>query len=205
QPVAVKLYDTSRGPVSPNMVSRFYREAAQLARLSQGALPRVYHVGRAEGIPYIILEHLPGGSLTRKIERGPLPEDEVIRLGLAIADTLAIVHRNHIVHRDLKPGNILFDAHGAPRLIDFGFAHRHQETPIRSEAIGTFVYAAPEQTGMLARPIDRRSDLYSLGVVLFECLAGRPPFVADDAGELLRLHASAPLPELRDLGADVSP
>ncbi|MEZ4379745.1 MAG: ATP-binding protein [Nannocystaceae bacterium] len=205
QPVAVKLYDTSRGPVSPNMVSRFYREAAQLARLSQGALPRVYHVGRTEGIPYIILEHLPGGSLTRKIERGPLPEDEVIRLGLAIADTLAIVHRNHIVHRDLKPGNILFDAHGAPRLIDFGFAHRHQETPIRSEAIGTFVYAAPEQTGMLARPIDRRSDLYSLGVVLFECLAGRPPFVADDAGELLRLHASAPLPELRDLGADVSP
>jgi len=205
QSVAIKIYDTSRGAVTPGMTSRFYREAAQLARLSQGALPRVYHVGRTQGIPYIVLEHLPGGSLSRRIERSPLSEDEVVRLGLAIADTLAIVHRNHIVHRDLKPGNILFDAQGAPRLIDFGFAHRHQEAPLRSEAIGTFVYAAPEQTGMLARPIDRRSDLYSLGVVLYECLAGRPPFVADDAGELLRMHASAPVPKLRDLGADVSP
>ncbi len=204
QPVALKIYDTSRGAVSPAMVARFYREAAQLARLSQGALPRVYHVGRAQGIPYIVLEHLAGGSLSRRLARGRLPEDEVVRLGVTMADTLAIVHRNHIVHRDLKPGNILFDAHGGPRLIDFGFAHRHQ-TQVRSEAIGTFVYAAPEQTGMLARPIDRRSDLYSLGVVLYECLAGRPPFVADDAGELLRMHASAPIPDLREHVRGVSP
>ncbi|HGG56499.1 MAG TPA: hypothetical protein ENK31_01750, partial [Nannocystis exedens] len=69
QPVALKIYDTSRGAVSPSMVARFYREAAQLARLSQGALPRVYHVGRAQGVPYIVLEHLAGGSLSRRLAR----------------------------------------------------------------------------------------------------------------------------------------
>ncbi|MEZ4453808.1 MAG: ATP-binding protein [Nannocystaceae bacterium] len=204
-PVAVKIYDTSRGPPSPGMVTRFFREAAQLARLGQAAIPRVYHVGRSEGVPYIVMEHLPGGSLSRRLERGKMSEDEVVRLGLALADTLAIVHRHHIVHRDLKPGNVLFDAQGTPRIIDFGFADRDRDVEVRSEAVGTFLYAAPEQTGMLARPIDGRSDLYALGVVLYECLAGRPPFLADDAGELLHLHASAPPPELASVGCAVSP
>ena len=204
QPVAVKVYDTSAGPPGSAAVTRFYREAAHLARLGRVSIPRVFHVGRADGVPYIVMELLPGGSLARRLERGPLAEAEVVRLGLALADTLGAIHRHHIVHRDLKPANILFDAAGQPRLIDFGFAHRDRGEVLRREAVGTFLYAAPEQGGMLARPIDGRSDLYALGAVLFECLTGRPPYAAEDAGDLLHLHASAPIPDPREVVAGVS-
>jgi signal transduction histidine kinase len=205
QPVAVKIYDTAHGPVTASIVARFFREAAHLARLGKVAIPRVFHVGRAEGVPYIVMEHLAGGPLSRRLDRGPLSEPDVIRIGVVLADTLGAIHRNHIVHRDLKPANILFDVAGQPRLIDFGFAYRDQGEILRREAVGTFLYAAPEQGGMLARPIDGRSDLYALGAVLFEALTGRPPYIADDVGELLHLHASAAVPDPRAFAPAASP
>jgi serine/threonine protein kinase len=122
----------------------------------------------------------------------------VVRLAVDLAGPLAAAHRVGVVHRDLKPDNVMVCADGQARLIDFGLAVRETGEQCGA-AVGTLVYAPPEQAGTLGRPVDGRSDLHSLGAVVFECLAGRPPFAGDDVGELLRLHAVAPVPDLRRL------
>ncbi|MET0415094.1 MAG: AAA family ATPase, partial [Actinoplanes sp.] len=120
---------------------------------------------------------------------------------------LAAAHRAGLVHRDVKPGNIMVSAGRSAKLIDFGLAQLGESGLAADEdkAVGTFLYTSPEQSGMLKRPVDGRSDLYSLGVVLFECLTGRLPFEAGDVGELLRLHLTAPVPDLAELCPGVDP
>ena len=185
---------------------RFRREAATLARLRHPALPHVVEAGEHEGRPYLVMELATGEDLASVLARGPLAEAEVVALGLRLASALVEVHRHGLVHRDIKPRNILLDERGSPKLIDFGLAG---EVTARvhdgGEVVGTLLYCAPEQTGMLKRPIDGRSDLYELGAVLYECATGRPPFIATSVAELLRQHAAKVAPSARELRPELGP
>ncbi|GGQ64619.1 diguanylate cyclase [Couchioplanes azureus] len=182
----------------------FRREAALLAGVDHPGVLKPRAVGLYEGHAAIVTELIDGPTLADALADGPLPQDRVLSLAVELAGALAAAHRTGLVHRDLKPQNIMLPPGGPATLIDFGLAAA-DGGDFADQAVGTFRYTAPEQAGMLRRPVDGRSDLYSLGVVLFECLAGRPPFDAADIGELLRLHAVCPPPDLRELCPDGSP
>jgi diguanylate cyclase (GGDEF)-like protein len=184
----------------------FHREAALLARVDDPGVPRVYDVGVIGGHPYMLLEFIAGVPLSRRLENGALDESTVLRLAADVSAALAAAHRAGLVHRDIKPANIVVTPEGQARLIDFGLAAVEggaagEVAPV----VGTFEYSAPEQTGALARPVDGRADIYALGVVLFQCATGRLPFIADEAGELIALHARAPVPDPRASRSDLSP
>jgi diguanylate cyclase (GGDEF)-like protein len=181
----------------------FRREAALLAGLDHPGLPRVHHAGTASGRPYLVMELLAGQSLRDLLRSGPLGEVRAVELATEIADALGAAHRAGLVHRDIKPDNIMIMSDGSARVIDFGLAGRAGQVA-GSTAVGTFTYSAPEQTGMLRRPVDGRADLYALGVMLFEGLTGAPPFHSDDPGELIWLHMSAPPPPLSGVSAAVA-
>jgi len=171
---------------------RLWREASGLARVSHPGLPAVLDAGIVDDQFYLAMELVEGTPLSVLLEEGPLSPERALTLGVELADVLAAVHRARLVHRDIKPANVLIDGSGRPHLIDFGFAVGATE----EGAVGTPLYAAPEQTGMLSRPVDARSDLYSLGVVLFHAAVGHPPFESADPGELIRMHAVESVPEL---------
>lgn len=189
--------------------ARFRGEAWVLACVRHPGLPRVMEVGQADGRPYLITEYVEGGTLAAALRAGPLGEPRTLALARPLAGALAELHRHGLVHRDVKPQNIVLGDPGATpaKLVDLGFAGRigTEEVGTESGIFGTFQYSAPEQSGMLKRPVDGRSDLYALGAVLFECLAGSPPFQATDLGELLRQHAATPAPDLATLHPSVSP
>jgi diguanylate cyclase (GGDEF)-like protein len=190
----------------PQAVAAFRREAALLALAGHSGLARVHEVGVADDRPYLIMDLVDGGELADVLRDGPLPEDRVLAIGLEVADVLAAVHRVGLVHRDIKPHNILLQPDGPARLIDLGLAAHSTTSMARPcPGAGTLMYSAPEQVGTLKRPVDGRSDLYSLGVVLFECAAGQPPFASADVGELLRMHATTPPPDLAALRPGLSP
>jgi diguanylate cyclase (GGDEF)-like protein len=178
------------------------REAAALVRVAHPGLARVHDVGSVHGQPYLVVELVAGQTLAAVVRGGPLPEAVVATIGIDVAGALAAAHRFGLVHRDVKPHNIMVQPDGRAKIIDFGLAAR---VDARLEtAAGTFAYVAPEQTGMLSRLVDGRSDLYALGVVLYQCVTGELPFVAEDVGELLRLHAVAAAPDPRTVLPEVS-
>ncbi len=178
------------------------REAALLAWVGHAGLPQVHEVGQAGDRSYMIMDLVEGRSLSAMLAGGRAAIELVIEVGVQIGETLAAVHAAGLVHRDVKPDNIIIEPGGRVRLIDFGAAAQaggHQADLV----MGTLLYCAPEQSGMIKRPVDARSDLYSLGVALFEALAGRPPFVTDDVAELLRMHVATPAPRLDTLDPEV--
>ncbi|GAA0906907.1 hypothetical protein Vau01_121260 [Virgisporangium aurantiacum] len=183
----------------------FCREAALLARVNHPGVPKVFDVAVAAGRPYLILEFVEGHPLTVRLRTGPLPVGEVMRLGADLASALHAAHGAGLVHRDVKPANVVITDSGRARLIDFGLAVSRVSSggAARDVAAGTFDYAAPEQVGMLARPVDGRSDLYALGVLLFHCATGQLPFQADNVAALLALHATAAVPDPRRLRPDL--
>ncbi|MEN3361531.1 MAG: hypothetical protein V7637_5513, partial [Mycobacteriales bacterium] len=175
----------------------FRREAALLARVDHPAVPRVFDVGQSGDRPYLVMEYVDGRPLSTLLASGPLRPDRTLAIGLDVAGALAAAHRAGLVHRDIKPANILVTGDGRAHLIDFGLAASGAARVADEAVAGTFDYSAPEQTGMLARPVDGRADLYALGVVLFECATGDRPFRSDNAGELIRMHAAVPAPDPR--------
>ncbi|MDY7089133.1 MAG: diguanylate cyclase [Actinomycetota bacterium] len=196
----------SRRDRDTELLAAFQREAALLACVEDPGVARIFAAGRFEGDPALVLEHLPGGSLADLLGAGPLDPVRVVELAAQLARGLAAAHRVGLVHRDVKPGNIMVSPGHPAKLIDFGLAQLGQgDGTAEDHAVGTFLYTSPEQSGMLKRPVDGRSDLYSLGVVLFECLTGQLPFESADVGELLRRHAVAPVPDLNELCPGVHP
>ncbi|GLY02570.1 hypothetical protein Acsp01_29490 [Actinoplanes sp. NBRC 101535] len=190
----------------PAILASFHREAALLACAADPGVVEAHASGLLDGVPALVLEHLPGGSLADQLGAGAPTEERVVALAAQLARALAAAHRAGLVHRDVKPGNIMIAADGAAKLIDFGLAQLGRPAdPAGDRAVGTFLYASPEQSGMLKRPVDGRSDLYSLGVVLYECLTGRLPFESSDVGELLRLHLTAPVPDPAVLRPGLAP
>lgn len=202
---AIKVMKLAAGE-SAGAELRFRREGAALARLNDPALVKVFEVGDAGSRPYLVMECLTGQSLAALLKDGPLTEQVVLGIASSIGGALREVHRHQLVHRDVKPENVIVDPSGKAKLIDFGFALDAVETDQDSKAmVGTLLYCAPEQSGMLKRPVDCRADLYSLGAVLFECLCGIPPFRAASVADLMYQHAAVQAPDIRQFAPSISP
>ncbi len=178
------------------------REAALLGCVGHPLLPRIFEVGQIAAGPYLVLEYIDGCPLSETLRIGRLDEERALQLAIDVVGPLAAAHRAGLVHRDVKPDNIIVGEDGTARLIDFGLVARGGAQDDR--VAGTLLYSAPEQTGMLKRPVDGRSDLYALGVLLFESVTGQTPYRSTDAGELIRLHATAPIPDPRALRPELS-
>ncbi|HUR80658.1 MAG TPA: serine/threonine-protein kinase [Thermoanaerobaculia bacterium] len=191
--IALKVLRPDR--MSEAALTRFRREVAVARDASSPRLVRVYDIETSDGAIYLTMELVAGGSLRKRLAESSLSIEEVIRIACGIAEGLRALHALDIVHRDIKPGNVLLDANGDVKLADFGLA-RHLESEsahatTTGAIVGTLAYLSPEQA--LGRPIDRRADLYALGVVLFEMLTGTVPFEGESPlGTLLaRMKASA--------------
>jgi serine/threonine protein kinase len=181
----------------PMFRARFEREAQTIAALEHPAILPVYDYGEAEGQPFFVMRLMTGGSLADRLSLGPLPLAEAARIISTLAGALDEAHRRGIIHRDLKPGNILFDQHHDPFLADFGIAKLSEAgaTLTGNVIVGTPAYMSPEQ-GRGEKDLDGRSDVYSLGVILFEMLTGRIPYQADTPmGQIIK-HMSSPIPEV---------
>lgn len=160
----------------PEDAQRFAREAEAMARLDHPNVARIFSADLSGGRPYLVQELLTGGDLARRIQAGPLPLEEALRITEQLAQGLAAVHAEGILHRDIKPENVLLDAAGVPKLVDFGLARLEDRTRLTEthSLLGTPAYMAPEQARGIG--VDPRSDLYSLTALLYALLIGQPPF-----------------------------
>ncbi|GIF45185.1 diguanylate cyclase (GGDEF)-like protein [Actinoplanes xinjiangensis] len=190
QQYAMKLFHPGTGSVTA-----VRREAAKLATVRDAGVPRIHEVGTVGDRVYLVMELVEGRSLKTAWRAGPMAPDALLRVAIDVASALRAVHAADLVHGDLQPDNVLLGHDGSVRLIDFSLG-AHLVADGTDRMVGTALYSSPEQSGMLHRPVDGRADLYSLGVLLFEAATGTPPFTAPDLGELLRMHAVAPVPDL---------
>jgi serine/threonine-protein kinase len=193
RPVAIKLL-YSGANVRPDSRPRFESEAQAAAQLTGRHVVVVHDVGEHDGLPFIVMERLPGVSLADHIARGPLPAAFVQAVLDGVLDALVEAHNVGILHRDVKPGNILFTAKGEPKLADFGIAKTSGAAyTMAGEIIGSMAYLSPDR--LSAKPATVVDDLYAVGVVGYEALTARRPFPQEDLGPLAHaiLH-EAPLP-----------
>jgi serine/threonine protein kinase len=184
---------------------RFEREARLIAKIEHPAIVPVYDYGEYSDDLYLVMRYMPGGTLSGKIKKARLPLREIARIIAQIAPALDAVHAQGIVHRDLKPGNILLDNFGNPAISDFGIAHFTSATTdlTGSAIIGTPAYMSPEQ--VRGENLDGRSDIYALGVILFEMLSGRGPFQAKTPLGVALQHLTDPIPSIRLVRPDLPP
>ncbi len=177
---------------SDEFVERFEREAKAAASLNHPNIVSVYDRGKTgDGAYYIAMEHVSGGTLKDRIlKEGPLKAAEAVRIGAQVADALGVAHAGGIVHRDVKPQNVLLTADGDAKVADFGIARAASATSLSnsSHVLGTAKYMSPEQA--MGDPLGPASDLYSLGVVLYEALTGEVPFDADSAVGVAMKHVT---------------
>jgi serine/threonine protein kinase len=200
--VAVKLltgYALAEGAESDNPVRRFTREAAVTAGLVHPGVPAIYDAGEYDGGLFLVMELVDGYTISDLIaEQGPLPVSWVAGIGAQVAAVLAMAHGRGIIHRDIKPHNVMLTGDGTAKILDFGVAGiLDQRITGTGVAVGTLAYMAPEQLRSL--PATPRTDLYSLGCLLYEMLSGEPVFVATSPAGLIRMHLEqAPMPLHRD-------
>lgn len=175
---------------------RFLQEYEMIAEIDHPNIVRIYDLGVSDDHAHIAMEYVPGGDLRERIDKGVL-EAEAVEYAKQIASALARLHSLGILHRDLKPGNIMVREDGNLALIDFGLAKRmrlEQEITGNGEIFGTPYYMSPEQGH--ADDVDERSDVYSLGVIFYEMLTGRKPYLGADAMSIIYKHSKAPVPML---------
>src|SRR5262249_29383618 len=178
----------------PEKIARFRREAEAVARLQHPNIMQIYDIGQEGELPYLSLEFVDGGSLTQKLAQGPLAPLEAAQLVERIARAVGYAHRKGILHRDLKPANVLLTSDGIPKVTDFGLAKLVEvdvEVEVATTAhgviLGTPLYMAPEQASGRIKELSPAADVYSLGVILYQMLTGRPPFKAGTVLETLMM------------------
>ncbi len=201
--VAVKVL--LRGTLAdPTARERFRREAHVLSRLSHPGVATIFDFDTQDGVDFLVMEHVPGGTLQSRLQKGPLDLDELTRLGAEIGDALEAAHRMGFLHRDLKPGNVVLTAAGTPKILDFGLAgllHASQTMTDLTQTgaiFGSLPYMAPEQ--LRGEADDVRTDVYSFGAMLYEMVTGRRPFEKERPEALMFeiLHgATRPVRSLR--------
>ncbi len=189
---------------SPQVQQRFEREIAILKKLQHPHIVRYYGGGKVANQRFYAMELVQGGSLEHFLkEKGKLPWQEALRYARQVAEALEHAHTAGVIHRDLKPANLLIGPNNVLKLTDFGIARDTTATALTAagKTVGTYAYMAPEQIRGKP-PVDRRTDLYSLGCVLFEMLTGQTPFDSENAGELLVMHLQDDPPRVSSLAPD---
>jgi len=182
-------------------LARFQREAQMLASLNHPNIAAIYGLEEVSGTPHLVLELVEGETLAAHLGRGPMPPSDALRLGIQVAAALEAAHERGVVHRDLKPANVMITPRGAAKVLDFGLATSDTPLPFDRDSsesptltahvgataagtiLGTAAYMSPEQAR--GKPVDRRSDVWSFGCLLFECLAGRPAFAGETVSDLI--------------------
>jgi serine/threonine protein kinase len=207
--VAIKLIlPNNRRP--EKIFIRFKREAHILARLSHFNILKIFDTGKHQNLPYLVMEYLPGGTLKERLGK-PIPWQEAVRLLIPIGEALAYAHKEKVIHRDVKPSNILLTSNGQPMLTDFGIAKILLDNEEAADltgvgmGIGTPAYMSPEQSQ--GKDVDARTDVYALGVVLYEMITGQKPYTANTPSSILLKQVTEPLPPpssfVQNLPADV--
>lgn len=189
---------------SKEFAGRFQQESRIIARLEHLHILPVFDYGENDGIAYLVMRHLEAGTLKERLESGPLSLSEIDRLLTQLCQALSYAHGRGVIHRDLKPANALIDEHGNLFLTDFGIAKLLEGTSnfTNTDAVmGTPAYISPEQAQ--GQTVDQRSDIYSLGIILYEMVTGRVPFTADTPLAVIFKHVSDPLPLPSTIKPDV--
>ncbi len=202
--VAIKLMNREVATDSDEL-ERFRREARAVAQLSHPHIVGVIDAGEDEGRPYIVFEYVEGETLKDRVRRqGRLPVAEAVAYAIEIARALGAAHARHIVHRDVKPQNVLIDEEGSAKVTDFGIARTLEEEGLTADGrvLGTTDYVSPEQA--LGQHVNGQSDLYSLGVVLYEMLTGEVPFKGDSQVAVAMKHVREELPDVQTKRPEVS-
>jgi hypothetical protein len=202
--VAIKLLNREVAADSDEL-ERFRREARAVAQLSHPHVVGVIDAGEDDGRPYIVFEYVEGETLKERIRRlGRLPIPEAVAYAIEIARALGAAHARHIVHRDVKPQNVLIDEEGSAKVTDFGIARTLDEEGLTADGrvLGTTDYVSPEQA--LGQPVTGQSDLYSVGIVLFEMLTGEVPFQGENQVAVAMKHVREALPDVQALRPEIS-
>jgi len=185
-------------------LERLRREVLLARDIGHPNVVNIYHLGEFHGTKYLTMQWVGGPTLAQVIKaEAPFPTDRVLALAGKLAGALAAAHARNVLHRDIKPLNILLDENGDPQITDFGLARLVDGPGMTKHGmfLGTPSYAAPEQIAF--RPLDERSDIYALGVVMFEMATGSRPFDGTSVSEVLQKHAEVPPPDPRTLYSEV--
>ncbi|MCJ7438310.1 MAG: protein kinase [Acidimicrobiia bacterium] len=205
RPVAVKTLHPELA-VDADTRTRFRNEAVAVASLAHPDIVATYDTGEDDGVAYLVMELVEGPNLRRLLdERGALPVAEALRIARGVTAALAHAHRNGIVHRDIKPANVLVPPHAPVKVTDFGIAKAGdgQDLTRTGTVLGTARYLSPEQ--LSGDPVDARADLYGVGLLLHEMLAGRAPFTGDSETSAALARLTTAPPPLRSLRPDIPP
>lgn len=185
-----------------NFVSKFRVEAQSAASLIHPNIVNVYDVGEDDGLYYIVMELIEGITLKHYIEKkGKLTYRETISIAVQIANGIECAHNNQIVHRDIKPQNIMISREGKVKVTDFGIARAASANTINGNAMGSVHYISPEQAG--GKYVDEKSDIYSLGITMFEMLTGTVPFDGESTVTIALKHIQSNVPNVKDFTRDV--
>jgi serine/threonine-protein kinase len=205
--VAVKMIHPHMSS-DQDFVRRFEEEATAVAQLRHPNIVQVFDFDHDGDTYYMVLEFVPGESLQERLFRleqsgRQLSMEEVVKHSVEVCQAVDYAHQRGLIHRDLKPANVMLNVHGDAVLMDFGIAKiiGGQHHTATGAVIGTALYMSPEQ--IKGVEVDRRTDIYSLGVMLFEMVSGKPPFQADSAMSLMMMHVNDPVPDLRQLRPEI--